>query len=311
MANPVHGVIGAISHVHHKRLSDQIRKFVLNRLSVLGGNVGSVTVSLTTCRRRVRRGVSRTASSLHRALRRVRVRGIRLSLTGGHTRRTTHVGSRFLTGVSRRLHAPLGNIVNFAHLALGARLAPARHSRLGAVRHSTGGLLTVVGSILSFSGLRTNGLVLRDVPFPLHDALSRIIALLTRSSRSGKLRLALGVGDSIPSGIVNSPLQLRRVVAGLIKGTVGFARGNGVSVLMRGHTLDGAGIRVRIRVQSANVNVPRHSRSHLFRTFQRTSTDVSHHRNNAKLKLIVARGLIGRVNNSVSFRDRPGHNSAF
>lgn len=220
------------------------------------------------------------------------------------TRTTARTGSTFMSGVSRRVHAPVGSVIKVARIVLHSQRSPERRRFLLGVRDSKRTLLSVVGSMLSFSGVRSKGvrLILRPC-----SALSlfRSLGLAVRGRVDGyPLRLVCRVSRAVPYLLCKSTKHVQRMVAGLIDGTVGCARRKRIhfSIRIRGGSCSGISLCCRIR--SANVKVHGRSRRVLFSSFRHISLGGGHHVRKANLNLAVSGGFIGVVKKAVNMRDR-------
>lgn len=115
-------------------------------------------------------GILTLVRSVKRQIRRTR----RLVRTGEGTRRTSHVGSIFLTGVDRRVHAPLGTVINFTRVVTLARTRRRGRRCVNVVQGGDGILLRLVGSVLSLSHVRSNGSRVRFRLIRVASLVSRI-----------------------------------------------------------------------------------------------------------------------------------------
>lgn len=231
---------------------------------------------------------------------------IRLQLVrrGRQTRRTGGVGSTFLTGVDRRVHAPLGTVINFAGLLRSrGRLASRRGSLFhGAVGGGDGLLLGLVGSVLRLSHVRS-----KQVSFTFSSySLGR---LLRRVCRARRLLVPSGVhflGRFRRARLVvrMSHFQFARIVAGFVGGTIGFAAGK--RVLLK-TICGGRRGRIRIFIRSAKGNVSRRTRGGIFRHF----FGISRFTRNAKLNLSVYRAVTRHLRKQVALSSRRKGNDHF
>lgn len=77
-------------------------------------------------------------------------------MTGRGTRRSGELGATFLTGVDRRVHAPLGTVIKFSDILIDSSSSPTRGRRCySVVRGGSSLLLRLVGSVLSVSHVRS------------------------------------------------------------------------------------------------------------------------------------------------------------
>lgn len=133
-------------------------------------------------------------------------------------------------------------------------------------------------------------------------------------TESGRVRLLRSIRPGLPP-ILNGCSLLLRIFAGLINGTLGFARPNNRIVLQTRHLPYGRRSNapnsyVQIRVSSANVNVTPRSRRTVFSHFFQMRGQIRALRK-AKLKLSVIGGVVRGRGDRIRLIDRININAAF
>lgn len=225
----------------------------------------------------------------------------RLLSTGSHTRRSGQLGSTFLTGVDRRVHAPLGTVVNFSGVLTTTRRRRRGRRCVGVVRDGGALLLRLVDSVLSLSGVRTNALRFYCSGIRLGSVVSRVRDIAHCQARDGNVRLVMR--GKLPSYLVEARGgHLVRMLGGLLGGTDGFASRKDVAFncgLYSG--------RLCFCIGSANYNVPTSGIGSVFKHF----IGLGSFMRNAKLKLSVYRAVMRRVKKHVNIRSRRKGKSAF
>lgn len=227
------------------------------------------------------------------------VAGRLVHLHGG-TRRTGQLGDTFLTGVDRRVQAPLGTVINFSGLVTVTR-RPSRVNRcIGVVRAGGRLLLRLIGSVLSLSGVRT-----KRVSFGCSTiSLSRVFGGLRRicGSHIGSNISLIYRLPSITYIVRSRGGQLARILSGFLDGTYGCASRNSVAVKCREvNTV------LHFCITSANGKLTRRGVPRIFRHF----TGFSDFIRKAKLKLSVYRSVVRSLSNGVNISSRLNGNSAF
>lgn len=211
---------------------------------------------------------------------------------GRGTIRTVRQGGVFLSGVDRRMHAPLGTVIKFSTmLASRSRSFSSRsHQRFSrVVGIGSFRLLGLVGSVLSFSSFRGSG-----VAFGVHarstiGLYGRIIRAIVTSHG---LRIRVHFSASLSILVLSaSSTHLHRILVGLLIGTAGFARRNSV-ILRLGVTSISATL---FSIASAKYNVPPRGRRLVFRHFRGLGSFIR----KDKLNLSVYRLVIGCVGNGL------------
>lgn len=230
----------------------------------------------------------------------------RLVLTGRVTR-GTRLGRSFLGGVDRRVHAPLGTVINFAGVLTNRSTSRVSQRRGRDVLRvvGLGGrlLLGLVGSVLRVSRLSSNGVSFRVGGCSVARVIGRVCGRrrpLVRPSLGFGLRLSGSL--FLPTGV--SHVHFARIVSGFLDGTGGFARGNSVALkygvsVRRGTTY--------ICMGSANEKVSRGRLVVVFSHFCGTSR----FRRNDKLKLSVYGMVVRELSKHVRMRSRMNVNDYF
>lgn len=209
------------------------------------------------------------------------------------TRRSSQLGSTFLTGVDRRVHAPLGTVMKFSDLLATAR-GRARHGRFVDVVRAGGRLLLrLMDSVLSLSGVRTGALRFGCRGISLGRLTGSIRGAMQNELRAN---ITLRFIPRMPIYCMRARRgHLSRILVGLLIGTTGFARGNRVVFKCGVHKR-----RLCFCMGSANVNVSLRGRGGVFRQFAGMGAFVR----KAKLKLSVYGGVIAGVGKHVKMRSR-------
>lgn len=119
-------------------------------------------------------------------------------------RRLTHtaqLGSRFLTGVDRRLQAPLGTVLKVSRKLRRRVFNPVGSHRLEtllAVRRDNARLLSLVGSVLSMTGVRSKRIRLRLTPMTITPLYQSDLTFIGRRTLGGRVNLRARVTSKLP-----------------------------------------------------------------------------------------------------------------
>lgn len=215
-------------------------------------------------------------------------------------RRSGQLGSTFLTGVDRRVHAPLGTVMKFSGLL--TRAGPSRRAgRFYRVVRAGGRLLLrLIGSVLSLSGVRTKRVsfvcsrfgmsaLFQDLCRAFRDQIGNKIALCYRVPRRSYIVCSRGG-------------HLARIVAGFLAGTYGFAFRKSVHVKCGRERS-----KLCFCMGSAKGNVRQGGLPRMFRHFTGFSSFVR----KAKLKLSVYRAVLRGLRKGVNMRSRRKGKDAF
>ncbi len=227
--------------------------------------------------------------------------GVGNVVSGGRRLLRAHGG--VVLAVSRSVHTPLGVVGNDTRLTTSAHSEGEQGHRLTGVKVIDERVLRLLGGLLSICHLGRSGRAYGGMPFDLGSLLRHVTANFSGIIGGGNVLFLRSFG-SASIILRNSISHVRRVVSGLLAGTIGFARANAV----RFGTTCGSNV-LSVRMGSANVNVSRSALSHVFHPFRHLSSRTG--TRNFKLNLPVAGKLIGLLNNAVSMGDRIKRKDAF
>lgn len=209
---------------------------------------------------------------------------------GGRTRGSVHAGDLFLSGVDRRVHAPLGTLSNFSAVLARRSVSRRAEGRYGSVvRRGSRLLLGLVGSIVSLSDLRVKGVAFG---FGVYSTMKLYEGIVSVIRGVGRARTSIHFSAPLSSlRLLASDTHLRRMLVGLLVGTAGFASRNSVALRLRRRARSAT----LFSIASANAKVPGRGRGGVFGHFRGLGRGTR----NAKLKLSVYRLVVRRLKNDV------------
>lgn len=220
-------------------------------------------------------------------------RGARLLRSEGHV----------VLAVTRSLHTPLTAVGKYTRLLPKRRGGDHGSRCTRGVLRSSSCVVKLIGALVKFCLLSANegGPVLSV--FQLRALFDRATQGCNSLTGGGGLQLA-ATFSNLSIMMDNSHSRLRRVLGGLLSGTVGFAQRNRVHLRTRCQ-----GGRLRFSMRSANAKVARRRAAQVFATFRQLSG--THGIPNFKLKLTVTDELISKVRKDLAMGDGPNRNDAF
>lgn len=211
-------------------------------------------------------------------------------MTHGCTRGSVHAGDLFLSGVDRRVQAPLGTLSKFSSVLASRSVSGSAQCRYGSVvRRGSRLLLGLVGSMVSLSGLSPNGLAFG---FGRYSTIGVYHGMVGAMRGIGRARTKIDFIASL-SGLAlhASRTHLRRMLVGLLVGTAGFAARKDVALALRGRSR----AVTLFAIASAKYNVLHRGRSRVFGHFR----GLGRNTRKANLKLSVYRLVVRRVKKEV------------
>lgn len=232
----------------------------------------------------------------------------RVQLAAQAAERASSEKTRLLTRMSHELRTPLNAVIGFAHLlergpdrALDDLQRRCVAHILRASRH----LLAVVDDLLDMSRIEAGGVALCMEPLQLSTVLDDALHMLEHAADAAQVEVSASV---TPADLVVQAdgLRLRQVLLNLLSNAIKYNRSQG-RVTVRAEAVSDA---VAIAVADTGRGLTREQCERLFQPFERLGAEASPIEGTG-LGLVIARGLVQRMNGRLGVSSEPGTGSVF
>ena len=217
----------------------------------------------------------------------------------------------FLSSMSHELRTPLNAILGFLQALREDVYGPAtpRLLRAAGLAEDAGRhLLDLISDILDLSKVLAGHVALELGPVPVRALCESSLHLVERPAEKKRIRLALELGDEVPT-LVADGRRLKQVLVNLLSNAVKFTpEGGRVVLAVRGDPEREA---VRIEVTDDGVGIPEDRLAHLFQPFTQVESGLSRAHEGTGLGLSLVLGLAELHGGGVEVQSRPGAGSTF
>ncbi len=213
----------------------------------------------------------------------------------------------FLANVSHEIRTPLNGILGMLQLLERSRMEPRQAEWVGNALESGRSLYTLLGDILDFSSLESEGAGFDDEPFSPAGLLFEMAQLFSHQAQDKDILLAVVPEPGLPRTMTGAGSRLRQALFNLVGNAVKFTQSGSVTlkVDMAGDTPEGATL-LRFQVSDTGIGIGPDKLRCIFEPF--TQADGSHTRRyqGAGLGLAIVSRLVSLWGGRLDMASAPG-----
>ncbi|MDR8047991.1 ATP-binding protein [Burkholderia cenocepacia] len=214
--------------------------------------------------------------------------------------------SAFLATMSHEIRTPLnailGNLELFAHTQLDAR----QQDRLGTIRRSSEGLLSIISDVLDFSKIEAGEIEFESLVFPVVDVLERSLGIFAPVARAKGVRLYPAFECDVAQTMRGDPTRIGQIVNNLLSNAVKFTA-HGVVTLRA--SIDGGDLKVA--VEDTGMGMTADQRAALFQPFAQADGSINRRFGGTGLGLALCHQLVNAMGGTIAVDSEPGKGSRF
>jgi signal transduction histidine kinase len=228
--------------------------------------------------------------------------------------RASQTKSNFLATMSHEIRTPMNGILGTSDLLATTLLSAPQQDLVETLRYSAESLLTIINSILDFSKLEAQEVLLEQIPFDLIDCVEAIVGLLAPAAEQKGIGLSVKFIHPMPTELIGDPSRLRQVLLNLVTNAIKFTSVGQVKVeislepdFSEGFTF----AQVRFKVIDSGIGIAPEAQAKLFQPFTQAEFGTSREYGGTGLGLSIARQLVELMGGKIGFSSVPGQGSQF
>jgi signal transduction histidine kinase len=217
--------------------------------------------------------------------------------------------SRFLTGMSHEMRAPLTSILGYARLLAAEPLpAPAQRAAVQTIHRSGEHLASLVDGLLELSRIEAGKLRLEAGALQLPAFLHEIAAMFAPLVQARGLDFALDLDPQLPAWVRADAVRLRQILINLLSNALKFTEAGRIGLAVR-HQRE----ILHVEVTDTGCGIAAADQQRIFLPFERAAVPQASvaAREGMGLGLTIVRLLVELMGGDIHIDSRPGAGSRF
>ena len=215
--------------------------------------------------------------------------------------------SRFMSGMSHELRAPLNSILGYAQiLERDPTLPESRRDAVDVILRSGKHLIGLIDGLLDVARIEAGKLSLENHEFRLPEFLDQIVMMFRPQITLKGLQFTYEPAENLPSIVQIDEKRLRQILINLLSNAVKFTQRGHVAFRVR-HASDMA----LFEIEDSGAGIPEADLERIFLPFERSWAGMEQADTGSGLGLTICRMLTGIMGGELTVRSAPGQGSTF
>jgi len=222
--------------------------------------------------------------------------------------------SEFLANMSHEIRTPLNAILGFNELLRDQLRSNKRQlSYISGIETSGRGLLSLINDILDISKIEANRLEIHPTPVDPHKLVEEIRSVFEPQIARKDLKFSIGVGRSLPRGLILDGPRIRQILFNLIGNAVKFTNVGSIDVSLHSLPVDNQSshVSLTVTVSDTGVGIPAEELESIFEPFRQARPAAGRLHTGTGLGLSISRRLAAAMGGRLTATSEPGKGSTF
>ncbi len=273
--------------------------------------INKLAASHKTNQEHYQENVEQTIQDLKESLETVEIQNIELDIERKNAVQANRAKSEFLSNTSHELKTPLNSIIGFSELMDKTTLTKQQSDYLFSILDAAKSLSTTINDILDYSRLEIGTLTLEHKPVNLREVLSEVVQQLAPAASTHGIRLLQIIDHDVPDNLLGDPLRIKQVLLNLTSNALKFTPEGYVLVSISNEVISDERYTLRFKVTDSGIGMTHEQQSKLFDTHNPAPQSSSKHSSGTGLGLIIAKGLVERMNGHIEVDSSEGKGATF
>lgn len=222
--------------------------------------------------------------------------------------------TEFMNRMSHDLRTPINGILGMIHVIRKSWNNQEKlEDSVDKIEISTRHLMDLVNDVLDMSKLESGHLTVHEEPFDLEDLMKEVAVLMQGQLEETGIIHRKHRENMQHTMLKGDALQLQRIMMNLFGNAVKYNKKNGtIDTYVTEISCDGKNVLYEFRIADSGIGMSREYMEHeLFQPFTQEKADARTQYKGTGLGMSIVKGLIDRMNGTISVRSTPGEGSEF
>ena len=219
--------------------------------------------------------------------------------------------SEFLAVMAHEIRTPMNSIMGFAELALSSASLSQTRDYLAKIADSTKWLLHIINDILDISKIESGKLELENVPFDLHEVISRCQSVILPSVKEKSLELRLYAEPLTGKKLLGDPVRLYQVLTNLLSNAVKFTDAGTVTLSALIKSSNDGSATVYFEIKDTGIGMNSEQIAKILDPFTQADSSTTRKYGGTGLGLTIVKKLVELMGGKPKIESSPGVGSTF
>ncbi len=185
-------------------------------------------------------------------------------------------------------------IIGLSKLALDTELNDKQSKFIGAIKHTSNNLLTIINDLLDHTKLESGKFTFAHKPIKLSDTIDQLNDIFKHKTEENKLTLNLKIDPDIPQELTGDPLRLTQILTNLLGNALKFTDRGKVWLTVEKTQESEQIIKLKFEIGDTGIGIAKEQLDFIFESFNQADNEKTYEVEGTGLGLSIARQLVER-----------------
>lgn len=212
----------------------------------------------------------------------------------------------FVATVSHEIRTPVNIISGFSEQLAQSKLTNEQHEQLLGIKQSSSHLLDLVNSVLDFSKLENDKLILEKNYFSPNELVSTVHSLTSQLIENNDVTLKSFVDSTVPEVLIGDVFRLRQILLNLVGNAIKFTAGGQVDIHLSCTESEDKSIQLTLIVEDNGIGMTQDQLLTVFDEFVQANESTTRLYGGTGLGLPITKKLVELQNGTITIDSEKG-----
>lgn len=213
---------------------------------------------------------------------------------------------QFLARMSHELRTPLTAVTGFSRLLNQSTMDPMQAQYSENITAASELLLGTIDSILDFSKLQEEAILIESIDFNLREAMESLIAMQAYQAHNKSLEILLMIDSNVPVHLLGDPTRIKQVINNLLSNAIKFTDHGEVMLHIYVLRDDDDEVTLALQVKDSGMGMDQESQARLFQPFTQADDSITRRFGGTGLGLVICKQLLDLMNGKIKLQSELG-----